>query len=183
MKSILFLIFFFVLNIAFSQRIYLKTNVPFFDAKDETTNYSNNGQGYIELSAVSYGLSRDEALTSGLNSSRSHPESITLSLELKNSYISLFKEMLKSTKGTTTLEIHFVRFSGNSGLDLAPYQILKLDNFLIQSIEPDGIKKMNVIMLYEKIHTKNYQIDERGSLVNPTSAGWDFTLAKEWDGI
>lgn len=181
MKLILFVCLFLVFNDAFSQNVFLKINAPFFSNLDESTYYS--GGGYIALNNFFYGLTRDEATlgtsTSPNRSSNSYPEFMSISLALNRSYISLFKEMLKSTRGTG-LEVHFVKKISNSSPNLVPYQILKFDDFYIQSIEPDDILTMNVVISYKKIHTKNFVHDAGGRIINTFTFGWDFATGREW---
>jgi hypothetical protein len=186
MKLITFVFCILFLNSAFSQKrpIFLKTNTPFFDAKDNDENLLNS----IKINSMELGFYRDDALASpGSGASRSYPELLTISMPFGHSTISLFQNMLDRRVGTN-LEIVFQMMNPadpNPDRPNLTYQKFQFDTFVIASVEPNGIQTVDITIQFLKVFIENFEITQDSSkpLGPKTSSGWDYVQNKTWGGF
>jgi hypothetical protein len=170
MKLITFVFCILFLNSAFPQRtIFLKTNEPFFDARDNDKSKSN----YIKINDAALSFHRDDALESSrVGMSRPYPELLTINMPFGHSTISLFQNMLNARVGTN-LEIIFTRTIDQNRPNLT-YQKFQFGPFLVASIEPNGLQSVDITIEFSKVFIENYELLHDGTLGPKTSSGWSY---------
>ena len=178
MRLIILSFCFLNIHTAFGQQIFMKVNDPFFTRLDQNDSKS----GYIELNGLTYETALRSEFEFDITSSRisSKPSLLTIYLPYGNYTVPLFKHMYNSTVGTK-LEIIFTTL--RDGINYETYQTLKFDNFIIASIEPNGLDDVKVTLQFEKFYIENSMYNANGYLGQKTSFGWDFIEGQTWSGL